>query len=421
MAAAGRYSAVAQTVDVSFSTSVGYHDDVLVKPGERSDVPSIDDGFLQFSPSMEGSHSIGSWLLSAGYAYLLNGYGSTKAGVYDDHVGSCLLAWQAAPQWTLSAEGLIERFRRTEFHDFDLDRLEATARLAFRPALEWTGSVQAVLGRIRYTDRPISDSDAHQTDIPSEIELSISHDAQNGWQASAGGGLLDTGSNERSFRYDGFRFFLSGEGDLANRFELALAAKVEKRNYNAGFSRIIRLPDAGVTEIPEPRKDHFYSLTTSVARRLSSGARAFIEASWLDYHSDAPDYSFNETRLRTGLAFQFGPWGSPGRDNPVQWNAIPKSDKTLGPILETGQVRFRCRAPQAKEVALVGSFNGWEKEATFMSDSDGDGIWEVRIPLAAGTYRYMFLVDRQEWRRPEGATLYEDDGFGLENGIIEVP
>ena len=41
--------------------------------------------------------------------------------------------------------------------------------------------------------------------------------------------------------------------------------------------------------------------------------------------------------------------------------------------------------------------------------------------LAPGLHRYMFLVDGTEWRTPEGAPLYEDDGFGQKNGVIDVP
>lgn len=40
-----------------------------------------------------------------------------------------------------------------------------------------------------------------------------------------------------------------------------------------------------------------------------------------------------------------------------------------------------------------GTFNGWCGGCAPMSDGDGDGIWELTIPLAAGFYEYKFAYD----------------------------
>ncbi len=42
---------------------------------------------------------------------------------------------------------------------------------------------------------------------------------------------------------------------------------------------------------------------------------------------------------------------------------------------------------------ISGSFNGWSGDANPLADSDGDNIWEVSLPLAAGTYEYKFQLD----------------------------
>ena len=72
-------------------------------------------------------------------------------------------------------------------------------------------------------------------------------------------------------------------------------------------------------------------------------------------------------------------------------------------------------------MALAGSFNGWSKVATPLADPDHDGVWEATLPLEPGTYRYMFYIDNAQWAKPEAAPLYEDDGFGLINGVLVVP
>ena len=49
-----------------------------------------------------------------------------------------------------------------------------------------------------------------------------------------------------------------------------------------------------------------------------------------------------------------------------------------------GGMRFALLAPEAKQVALVGSFNGWAEEATQMKMNDGTGLWSVDVPLGEG-------------------------------------
>ena len=61
----------------------------------------------------------------------------------------------------------------------------------------------------------------------------------------------------------------------------------------------------------------------------------------------------------------------------------------------THSVLFQLALRDAKSVAVVGSFNAWEKTA--LTDEDGDGTWEVNLSLPPGRYEYAFLVDGS-WR-----------------------
>jgi hypothetical protein len=58
-------------------------------------------------------------------------------------------------------------------------------------------------------------------------------------------------------------------------------------------------------------------------------------------------------------------------------------------------VLFQLALRDAESVAVIGSFNAWEKTA--LTDEDGDGTWEVILPLPPGRYEYAFLVDGS-WR-----------------------
>jgi 1,4-alpha-glucan branching enzyme len=85
-----------------------------------------------------------------------------------------------------------------------------------------------------------------------------------------------------------------------------------------------------------------------------------------------------------------------------------------------GGVRFVLLAPEAKKVALVGSFNGWAEEATKMKMRDGTGLWSVDVPLREGEYTFMYLVDGKRWITPPMAQDFMTDGFGHTNGIVIV-
>ncbi len=97
--------------------------------------------------------------------------------------------------------------------------------------------------------------------------------------------------------------------------------------------------------------------------------------------------------------------------------------KTIKPELPkpvAGGMRFALLAPEAKQVALVGSFNGWAEEATQMKMNDGIGLWSVDVPLAEGEYTFMYLVDGTRWVTPPLAEDFVTDGFGQTNGVLIV-
>jgi len=85
-----------------------------------------------------------------------------------------------------------------------------------------------------------------------------------------------------------------------------------------------------------------------------------------------------------------------------------------------GSVRFSVLAQGAKQVSLVGSFNGWRKDATPMTARDSSGLWSVELPLKAGEYTFMYLIDGMHWVTPPLAEDFVTDGFGQSNGVVIV-
>ena len=92
----------------------------------------------------------------------------------------------------------------------------------------------------------------------------------------------------------------------------------------------------------------------------------------------------------------------------------------ISPNADPRETTFYYYDRSAREVALIGSFNGWQtKEGEMVQVRPG--LWEgnLDIPMR-GTHRYKFLVDRSRWTSdPENPRRIED-GFGGFNSLITI-
>lgn len=79
---------------------------------------------------------------------------------------------------------------------------------------------------------------------------------------------------------------------------------------------------------------------------------------------------------------------------------------------------FRLKAPGAKRVSVVGTFNGWDPQAHPLGGPDRNGIWSLSLPLPPGRYRYEFIVDGVRWVTDPNAQASEADGFGARNSLL---
>ena len=85
------------------------------------------------------------------------------------------------------------------------------------------------------------------------------------------------------------------------------------------------------------------------------------------------------------------------------------------------RVEFVFVAPAARNVSLVGDFNGWDATATPMRRTDGLTTWSVAVPLAAGRHVYAFVVDGNDWVTDPQAPLSPEQWFGQRNSVVVVP
>jgi len=81
-------------------------------------------------------------------------------------------------------------------------------------------------------------------------------------------------------------------------------------------------------------------------------------------------------------------------------------------------IEFTVTAPEAKEVFLVGDFNGWQAEG-FQMRKFKDGVCRKKVQLKPGRYEYLFIVDGDWWTDPQNDARCTNP-FGMENSIIEI-
>ena len=82
------------------------------------------------------------------------------------------------------------------------------------------------------------------------------------------------------------------------------------------------------------------------------------------------------------------------------------------------RITFKLVAPEAEQVILAGSFNGWDNGGTLLK-RDAKGVWKTQVSLDPGRYEYRFRVDGH-WRDDPECPSRIPNGFGSENCIIEV-
>ena len=83
-------------------------------------------------------------------------------------------------------------------------------------------------------------------------------------------------------------------------------------------------------------------------------------------------------------------------------------------------VRFVFVAKDARTVALVGDFNGWDRTAVRLTRSKTGGVWSATVRVPAGRHEYAFLVDGDHWVADPNAPSSIQDEFGVESSVVTV-
>jgi hypothetical protein len=112
-------------------------------------------------------------------------------------------------------------------------------------------------------------------------------------------------------------------------------------------------------------------------------------------------------------------WGFGRTPSGIDVGALVMPEGSVAaPLRENDARLFRCHAPAAESVALVGDFNGWDPTVNPLRPT-GDGWWQAEVRLPAGSHQYAYFIDGKTVA-PADAEITVDDGFGGKNGLISV-
>ena len=84
-----------------------------------------------------------------------------------------------------------------------------------------------------------------------------------------------------------------------------------------------------------------------------------------------------------------------------------------------GAVVFVTLYPRAHTVQIAGDFNNWQPQQTPMVKVGDSGVWQTKLKLPAGKYRYRLVVDGQ-WQQDPYNENAELNPYGDYNSVLEV-
>ena len=105
----------------------------------------------------------------------------------------------------------------------------------------------------------------------------------------------------------------------------------------------------------------------------------------------------------------------------VCWGNCAACGSNEGPFAVTFRVDMQNVTDVFTTPEVNGTFNNWCGGCAPMSDTDGDDVWEITIPLPAGTHEFKYAYDAwtgQETLTPGSSCTITTDGFT--NRLITV-
>jgi 1,4-alpha-glucan branching enzyme len=127
----------------------------------------------------------------------------------------------------------------------------------------------------------------------------------------------------------------------------------------------------------------------------------------------------DETSDDTHITFN---WDETGNVTSLTFRGWGENMKVMKLVLPqpsvVGSTTFRLSGhPNARVVAVAGTFNNWNQSQFLFARIDGE--WVCRIVLPPGKYEYKFIVDGNWLLDPRNSKVTHDER-GIENSVLIV-
>jgi len=110
-------------------------------------------------------------------------------------------------------------------------------------------------------------------------------------------------------------------------------------------------------------------------------------------------------------------------EEPVEPTAEERAAAKLSDYYGVSQINdavvFVTLYPRAQIVQIAGDFNNWQPENAPMQKVGDTGVWQTKMNLPQGRYRYRLVVDGQ-WQQDPYNEVTELNPFGGFNSVLEI-
>jgi hypothetical protein len=98
---------------------------------------------------------------------------------------------------------------------------------------------------------------------------------------------------------------------------------------------------------------------------------------------------------------------------------VDRTSEMSTPSIPTQQASLTLtfEHPDARKVALIGTFNQWTPDEQVKTEKEGD-LWTFHLNVAPGRYEYAFLVDGRDVVADPRAVFHRHNGFGTPNAVV---
>ena len=103
----------------------------------------------------------------------------------------------------------------------------------------------------------------------------------------------------------------------------------------------------------------------------------------------------------------------------MAWRSRPYRNSVAGFGITEHVFRYDAAGEQPEAVFVIGEFNGWSRTSHPLADEDGDGAFELAVPMEPGRFQYKFTADGAEVM-DEANPEQVPNGFGAFNNVLTI-